>query len=116
MEDTDFSVRPTPGSGGQLVERLWLADRVDVELSRDAVRILLLTGAPGWGKTTFAAMLARERPTMLPYFIREDSRQLLHLGSARAFLTAVGHRLAAARPELFSPDLDEIGRASCRER
>ncbi|WP_433292244.1 WD40 repeat domain-containing protein [Actinoplanes sp. CA-030573] len=89
-----------------LVERRWLRDRVESALAGDECRCLLLTARPGWGKTAFAAWFVDRHAGSLRYFIRRDSRQPLNSGGARAFLTAIGHQLAARRPELFTSGVE----------
>jgi WD40 repeat protein len=85
------------------VPRSWLLDRVEGALGTEGCRGVLLTAPPGWGKTSFAAWVLRRRPHALRYFVRRDSRRTSSSGGARAFLTAIGHQLAALRPELFRP-------------
>ena len=90
------------------VERRWFADRLDEALADAGCRFLLLTGAPGAGKTAGMAWLANRQPLSLRYFVRRDSRVPFATGDARSLLLALGHQLASSRPELFRPDRLEI--------
>jgi hypothetical protein len=69
---------------------------------------VVLTAAPGAGKTAFLAWLAHTRPDRLRYFIRRDSQAPLSSGDARSFLFAIGHQLASLRPLLFRPEKLEV--------
>jgi TPR repeat protein len=88
----------------RFVPRPWLTDRVEAALGHPGTRFVLVTGAPGTGKSALMAELARRSPGALRYFIRRDSANVLHGGDARTFLFSLGHQLAARRPELFELD------------
>ena len=92
----------------RFVPRPWLTARVKAELGRPGTRFVLLTGAPGTGKSGLMAELARRSPGVLRYFIRRDSADVLQGGDARTFLFSLGHQLAAQRPELFESDLLQL--------
>jgi len=90
------------------VERRWFSDRLDEALADVGCRFLLLTGAPGAGKTAGMAWLADRQPLSLRYFVRRDSRVPFATRDAQSLLLALGHQLASSRPELFRPDRLEI--------
>jgi WD40 repeat protein len=92
----------------RFLERSWLADLIEEQLADSACRFLLLTGEPGSGKTALLAWLARSNPAWPRYFIRRDSQVPLNSGDARSLLFALGHQLAALRPDLFHPDRLEL--------
>ena len=92
----------------RFIERKWLAERIETELSYSNCRFLLLTAEPGAGKTVLMAQLARQHPNWPRYFIRRDSQTPLSSGDARSFLFAIGHQLAAQFPILFHPEKLEI--------
>jgi tetratricopeptide (TPR) repeat protein len=92
----------------RFVDRPWLADRLDAAIADPECRFVLLTAAPGAGKTAFLAWLAHMRPDQLRYFIRRDSQAPLSSGDARSFLFAIGHQLARLRPLLFRPEKLEV--------
>ena len=104
----DALVRAYVDDDPRFVERPWLVDEVDRELSEDGCRFVLVTGASGSGKTALAAWLARRDPESLRYFIRRDSRSPFRSGEAGMFLLSVGHQLAVRRPDLFDPERLEI--------
>jgi hypothetical protein len=83
------------------VERPWLTAQIAAALDDPTCRFLLLTAEPGAGKSSIMAWLADCHPDWPRYFIRADSRTPLNSGHARSFLFALGHQLAAYRPELF---------------
>jgi AAA ATPase domain len=86
------------------VTREGVLARVDEALADPATGFLLVAGEPGSGKTALLASIAHREPRTLRYFIRRDSTTPLASGSAQSFLLAVGHQLAATRPELFVPE------------
>ncbi len=93
------------------VARPWIAEQVDAALAAPDCRFLLLTGAPGTGKTAAIAWLARRYPASLRYFIRRDSRNLFSSGDVQSFLLSLGHQFAARFPAAFRPDrLDVVVR------
>lgn len=85
------------------LDRPWLADRVHAALGAPDCRFVVLTGAPGIGKSTFVAQLARDNPDWASYLVRRDQRTARADSGVRSFLTEVGFQLAAAHPELFEP-------------
>lgn len=90
------------------VGRRWLDERLLSLLDEQQCRLVLLTGAPGVGKTAFLAHLAATNSDWLRYFVRTDSRVFLRPGDARTFLLTIGAQLAALKPELFHPDTLDI--------
>ncbi|EEP70534.1 hypothetical protein MCAG_00861 [Micromonospora sp. ATCC 39149] len=105
MPDTDLFFEETVGryvDHARFVPRDWLADRVEAHLADPECRFVLITGAPGTGKSALVAWLARRRPLGLRYFIRADSVRALASGSVRSVLLRLGHQLAVRRPELFA--------------
>jgi tetratricopeptide (TPR) repeat protein len=86
------------------VTRPWIAEQVDLALASPDCRFLLLTGAPGIGKTAAMAWLAGRYPASLRYFIRRDSQNLFSSGDAQSFLLSLGHQFAARFPAAFRPD------------
>lgn len=82
--------------------RGWLADEVQAALDRPQVRFVVVTGAPGAGKSTFLAQLAREHPRWPSCFSRADQRSPSGASGARGVLLQIGWQLAAAWPHLFS--------------
>ena len=83
------------------VERPWITAQIAATLDDPACRFVLLTAEPGAGKSSIIAWLADHHPDWPRYFVRTDSRTPLNSGDARSFLFALGHQLAARRPELF---------------
>lgn len=90
------------------VGREWLVAEVESRLDRADCRFVLLTGAPGVGKTAFLAHLAATHRDWPRYFVRRDSHQLLLPGDATTFLLSIGEQLAAVHPELFRSGNVEI--------
>lgn len=88
----------------RFLARDWLATELDDVLRRPGVRLVLLAGEPGAGKSAFVAQLARSHPEWLRYFIRRDQREPLGDVAARSVLLRLGYQLAALRPELFAQD------------
>ncbi|MFI8876917.1 hypothetical protein [Streptomyces sp. NPDC055243] len=86
------------------LRRDWLAQDIQRQLDRDDIRVVLLTAAPGAGKSACLAQLAHDHPTWPRYFIRRDQRTPLADPTARAFLLRVGFQLASACPELFTTE------------
>lgn len=85
-------------SRGKLVEHI-------ISLSRSpSRRIIFITGEPGAGKTALLALLARQHPTSLRYFLRYDSQSPYRNGSATGFLLSIGRQLLALHPDLFQSD------------
>jgi hypothetical protein len=89
---------------GRFIPRQWLADELAAKMEQPNCRYVLLTAEPGAGKTAFAAWQAQQNPDWLRYFIRRDSLALRSSGDIGSFLLALGHQLAARRPELFHPE------------
>jgi tetratricopeptide (TPR) repeat protein len=92
----------------RFVDRPWLTERLERAVADPECRFVLLTAAPGAGKTAFLAWLARTRPDWPRYFIRRDSQAPLSSGDARSLLFAIGHQLASLRPLLFRPEKLEV--------
>ena len=92
----------------RFIHRAWLADELLDVLSSPSCRIVVLTGAPGAGKSGFIAQLATDHPDWLLYMLRHDQRAPLEDGSARSFLLRIGFQLAALRPELLSSEQVQI--------
>jgi WD40 repeat protein len=92
----------------RFVARDWAAERIDAALGAPECRVVLVVGEPGAGKTGLLAWLARRHPEWLRYFIRRDQQSPLTSGDARSFLIAVGHQLAARRPQSFRLDRLEV--------
>ena len=92
----------------RFVERPWLAAVIGKKLADPGCRFLLLTGEPGSGKTAIMAWLARRNRDWPRYFIRRDSQVPLNSGDARSLVFALGHQLAALRPDLFHPNKLEV--------
>ena len=88
----------------RLVERVWLAQRIDRHLGDPNCRFILVCGGPGMGKTALIAWLARSLPVSPRYFIRADSRTRLNAGDSLSFLIAIGHQLAVLRPDAMRPE------------
>jgi len=60
------------------VGRVRLVDRLERLMAEPDCHIVMLTGAPGVGKTALVAHLAAEHTDWFCYFIRRDSRELTH--------------------------------------
>jgi WD40 repeat protein len=88
-------------------DRDWLTGLIRKHLADPGCRIVLLTGAPGTGKSTVMAHLAEQHRDWPRYFIRRagesDSDAHLHEGGVTSFLTQIGFQLLELRPNLFSP-------------
>jgi hypothetical protein len=80
-----------------------LADQVNRALAEPDCRFVVIAGAPGVGKSTFVAQLARDSSTWAAYFVRRDQRTARADSGVRSFLTEVGLQLSALHPELFEP-------------
>ena len=91
--------------GARRVDRDWLTSEVKACLDQEECRIVLLTGAPGTGKSAVMAHLAQERPDWPRYFIRRmgetDTDAYRHEGGLASFLTLVGFQLLALHPLAF---------------
>jgi len=92
----------------RFLRRDWLAAEVNARLAAPDCRFLLLTAAPGAGKSTFVAQLAADHPAWLRYFIRRDQRSPLADVGAKSFLLRLGYQLAASSPDLFSQKQRQI--------
>jgi hypothetical protein len=92
----------------RFIHRAWMADELLDVLSAPSCHIVVLTGAPGAGKSGFIAQLATDHPDWLLYMLRHDQRALLEDGSARSFLLRIGFQLAALWPELLSSEQVQI--------
>jgi len=88
----------------RFLRRDWLAHELDACLSSPDCRFVLLTAAPGAGKSTFIAQLAHDHADWPVYFIRRDQRTPLGDVSARSFLLHIGYQLAALHPQVFEPE------------
>lgn len=86
----------------RFLPRDWLAGRVGDMLDDPQCRFLLLTAAPGAGKSSFVAQLAAAHPGWLRYFIRRDQHTLLSDPGAGSLLMQVGFQMAALHPEVFT--------------
>ena len=71
-------------------------------------RFVLLTAAPGAGKSTFMAQLAKDHDDWPRYFIRRDQRTPLGDVGAHSFLLRIGFQLAARYPEAFAQENLEL--------
>lgn len=108
-EDLIQSYVDDPG----FVHRNWLTDQIDGAIARG--RVVLLVGDSGTGKSAVLADLARAHPDWLRYFIRRGSTSR-GAGDTRSFLFAIGHQLAASRPDLIrSRELDIVVEQRIRE-
>jgi hypothetical protein len=74
--------------------------RVMAALADSGCRIILVTGAPGTGKTSLLAHLAERHPKWPRYFIRDETG---HDGSLGSFLAAIGRQCAELWPP---PDVE----------
>lgn len=92
----------------RFMRRDWLARELDAKLAVDGKRFILLTGAPGAGKSGFMAQLAHDHPDWLRYFIRRDQRAVLADVSDKSLLLRIGYQLVARYPELFAPEQLQI--------
>src|ERR1700722_19566287 len=85
--------------------RASLVSDVKTKLNDPNCRVVLVTGAPGAGKSALMARLAEEQPDWPRYFIRrtaESTAQAFrHEGGLASFLTLVGFQLMALHPEAF---------------
>lgn len=104
-------------------DRDWLTDLIHRHLDEEGCRIVLLTGAPGTGKSTIMGQLAGQHGHWPRYFIRRagesDSDLHSHEGGVTSFLTQIGFQLLNLRGrELFPPpdprlvpemDVDVVG-------
>jgi len=88
----------------RFVRRDWLAKQLDQKLAEPGKHFVLLTAAPGAGKSTFMAQLAHDHPDWLRYFIRRDQREVLADVSDKSVLLRIAYQLAARHPELFSQE------------
>lgn len=88
----------------RFIRRDWLAAEIADRLDDPSIRVVLLTGEPGSGKSSLVAQLAADHPRWPVYFLRRDQRAALEDASAKSFLLRIGLQLAAARPELFSTE------------
>jgi hypothetical protein len=92
----------------RFLRRDWLAAEVNERLQEPDCRFVLLTAEPGAGKSTFLAQLAYDHPQRPVYFIRRDQRTPLTDGGSQSFFLRLGYQLAAAHPELFTPEQVQI--------
>ena len=90
----------------RFIRRDTLAKKIRDAIDQENCRFVLLTGAPGTGKSTFMAQLAEENPNWLRYFIRRDQRSPLGDPGSRSFLMQMGFQFAALHPDVFK--LDQI--------
>jgi hypothetical protein len=88
----------------RLLDRPWLVAELDLRLRDPGSRFVLLTAAPGIGKSVFAAQLAARNPQWPVYFIRRDQQRPLSDVSAKSFLLRIGYQLAALHPEVFDQE------------
>src|SRR4051812_13503224 len=61
----------------RFLRRDWLARELEVRLSLDDCRFVLLIAEPGAGKSAFMAQIAEGHPDWLRYFIRRDQHRPL---------------------------------------
>jgi hypothetical protein len=85
----------------RFISRPWLAKQIEEALTDPSCRFLLLTAAPGAGKTAFMAWLAHQHSNLPRYFIRRDQRTPLGDVGADSLLLQIGFQLAASHPTLF---------------
>src|SRR5512146_723317 len=91
-------------------DRDWLTDLVHHHLDDEECRIVLLTGAPGAGKSTIMGHLAEQHRDWPRYFIRRagesDSDLRSHEGGVTTFLTQIGFQLLTLWGEALFPRQD----------
>ena len=75
--------------------RQWLGDLVREKLQQPETRYVVVTGAPGSGKSSLIAQLANDDPRSLIYLLRRDQRTSVAEGSAKSFLVRVGLQFAS---------------------
>jgi hypothetical protein len=88
----------------RFLRRNWLAVELEETLRNADCRFLLMTAAPGAGKSAFIAQIAHDHPNWPVYFIRRDQRAAFGAVGAHSFLMRIGYQLAALYPELFTPE------------
>lgn len=97
--------------------RVSLVSDVMSKLNDPGCRVILVTGAPGAGKSALMAHLAEEQPDWPRYFIRRTAestaRAFRHEGGLASFLTLVGFQLMTLHPEAF-PEEDTQLRATVK--
>src|SRR3954451_7785335 len=77
----------------RFMRRDWLAADLDEKLEDASRPIVLLTAAPGSGKSAFVAQLADDHPDWLVVFSRRGQRTPLERGGVRSFLLRIGVQL-----------------------
>jgi WD40 repeat protein len=91
-------------------DRDWLTDLIQQHLNDEECRIVLLTGAPGTGKSTIMGQLAERHGEWPRYFIRRagerDNDARSHEGGVTSFLTQIGFQLLKLRGEELFPQSD----------
>ncbi|MFX1411946.1 MAG: hypothetical protein ACFFA6_16485, partial [Promethearchaeota archaeon] len=97
-------IRSYVNDNPRFLRRDWLADEVATQLAKPDCRFVLLTAAPGAGKSTFMAQIAADHPDWPRYFIRRDQRTPLGDVGAHSFLLRIGYQLAARYPEAFTQE------------
>jgi tetratricopeptide (TPR) repeat protein/ribosomal protein L37AE/L43A len=85
----------------RFIDRIWLAKQIEEALTDPSCRFLLLTAAPGAGKTAFMAWLAGQHSSWPRYFIRRDQRTPLGDVGTQSLLLQIGFQVAASHPALF---------------
>jgi hypothetical protein len=85
------------------IPRPWLSEQILNYLRQEDVRIVVLTGEPGTGKSVELQSLLDEHRSWLSYFVRRDSKLAVESGNAIPFLITIGHEFARLCPEAFEP-------------
>jgi hypothetical protein len=90
------------------IRRTRLEQLVLEAIDDPGVRIALITGEPGAGKSALLSSLADQHSGWLRYFPRRGSVTRVMGSEAASLLLSIGHQLAAAQPRAFDPQRLEI--------